>query len=231
MTINFDEMWPYELRRGSSPDPKEDACMMDAVSWFAYGRLGDHPECASPGLSAFCREGQDAMPHATRQWLKPFIFRLIGSLDPEAEERRVRILVLAAARRFAPIALEAAGLQTHATTLRNLPATATFGEIQLAAEKAVAAAAGVRASEVATLAARVAARSARVAAEAEAVRAGWSAAVAAAWAAVAAGGPAWNEYIDTLDEALNAGRQGDFDLDLVPVRLNEFALARSLLNV
>ena len=97
---DFDDLWPYELRKGASHDPRDGACTMDAVSWFAYGRLGDRPECASPALTTFVIIGQDWMPHATRQRLKPYIFRMINSRDPDAEAARRRCLVLAAARRF-----------------------------------------------------------------------------------------------------------------------------------
>ena len=76
MSVNIDDLWPYELRRGNSLSPSDGACTMDAVSWFAAGRLGDHPQCACPVLTAYVARGQDAMPHVTRQKLKPFIFAL-----------------------------------------------------------------------------------------------------------------------------------------------------------
>ena len=124
--MDVNQLWPYELCRGSSNDPREGACTMDAVSWFAYGRLGDRPRCACPLLTEYVICGQDAMPHNVRQLLKPRIFRLIGSRDAAAEHRRLRILVLAAVRRFVPLALDAAGSDRAASRLRGLPADANF---------------------------------------------------------------------------------------------------------
>lgn len=210
--MDFNQLWPYDLRRGSSSDPSTGACTMDAVSWFAYGHLGDHPECASPVLTGYVIIGQDAMSHRERQRLKPFIFRLIGSRDPAAESVRARILVLAAVRRFAPMAVEALGYRCEAETMRALPDDTSFRNLELAA---------VRISN-AQMAARLAATS-------EASEASGASAAAAARDAVAglmAGAAVWDEYFVALDAALNAGKQGDFDMDMVPARLQQFETAR-----
>ena len=225
---------PTSCGLAASSDPRDGACTMDAVSWFAYGRLGDHPECASPVLTRYVILGQDAMPHDVRQRLKPFIFRLIGSRDPAAENARMRILVLAAARRFAPLTLEARGCPAAAATLRNLTDDVLFKRIKSAVRVAEAvsalslseAAAAAEAAEAEEDA--VAQWALQEAVSATASAAGW----AARAAAVAAEGAVtehevWDEYIVALDAALNAGKQGDFDLDLVPMRIKEFEAARS----
>ena len=202
-------LWPYDLRSGSSSDPREGACTMDAVSWFAYGHLGDHPECACPVLTSYVTVGQDAMPHNVRQRLKPFIFRLIGSRDPTAESSRARILTLAAACRFAPLLLEAGGCRAAAATLRGLLDNVSFTRIRSAM---VAAEAGSSLLAAQLKAERAAGEAARVAAEAASED--------------ELNVEVWAEYLAALDAALNAGKQGDFDLDLAPARLAEFAAAR-----
>jgi hypothetical protein len=261
MTVTFDPnaLWPYELRKGASKSPRDGACAMDAVSWFAYGRLGDHPECACPVLTRYVIVGQDAMPHDTRQLLKPFIFRLIGSRDSDSEAARLRHLVLAAARVFVPMALDAAGCTNCARQLLGLPYDVSFEQLAAAAEAAAEAAdamsytAATNATYAVTYAANssagqaaaAAASAVTYAADASAIQAAtyaanvayaanvtYAATYAAEAAAEAVGGGAavvtqvWRAYIDTLDGALNLGKQGDFDFGLVPTRLREFADAR-----
>jgi hypothetical protein len=223
--IDVNDLWPYELRQGNSQSPRDGACTMDAVSWFAYGRLGDRPYCACPVLTAYVIRGQDAMPHATRQLLKPFIFRLIGSRNKAAESKRVRSLVLAAVRVFVPIALDASGQHHVAARLRTLSDGASFAELAKAAG-AAAAAAATAATAASAFAASAFAADAAAAKDAAAAAAAKDAASAAAAAAAAAGDKVWPAYIDALDAALKLGKQGDFDLDLVPTRLREFAEER-----
>jgi hypothetical protein len=204
---------------------------MDAVSWFATGRLGDHPECACPVLTSYVISGQDAMPHERRQLLKPFIFRLIGSRDPSAENARTRHLVLAAARLFAPIALDATKLSEHSLILRSLVDAASFYDIARAAHAAHDAAVRAANNRPHTAyfdAANAAANAANAAHDAAGNEAHAAHAVANAAAHAASTVDVWQAYIETLDEVLNLGKQGDFDFDVVPGRLREFAVARGV---
>lgn len=213
--MNFDQLWPYDLRKGSSRDPRAGACTMDAVSWFAYGHLGDRPECASPALTRYVIVGQDAMPHDVRQRLKPFIFRLIGSRDPDVESARVRILVLAAVRRFAPMALEALECRSEAEILRAMPDDTSFRDLERAMSTLSPGSARLAALSAQSLGATAAAEAAAAGAAGAAVGAEYAGAV-----------KVWDEYFAVLDAALNAGKQGDFDLDMVPARIQEFEAAR-----
>src|SRR6185369_18013100 len=113
--------WPYRLRKGHSDNPADGACAMDAVNWLAHGEHGDAPQCACPVIAQFVINGNDNMPDDIRQRLLAFLPRIAGSKSSAHEQIRVRILVLAALRIFAPRALDAAGLHGHADTMRMLP--------------------------------------------------------------------------------------------------------------
>ena len=189
--------WPYHLRSGHSADPAQGACAMDAVNWLVHGKHGDTPECACPVIASYVIRGNDAMPDDVRQRLLGYLHRIAGSRSAEHEAARLRVLVLAAARVFAPIALEAAGWHKEAEALRALPDNAPYVEIQAVAQAAW------RAAWPVTPLAAWAATEAWAAAGAAAWRAAW----AAAWAAKAVGD--WDLYFAVLDDVLNAGPQGE----------------------
>ena len=94
---------------------------MAAIAHLVEGRRSDMPDCVSPVLRAFTVPANDAMDNETRQRFLPFLHRLAGSVDPEAEGARLRIVVLAALRIFTPAALHAAGLSAEAAKLRQIP--------------------------------------------------------------------------------------------------------------
>jgi hypothetical protein len=94
--------------------------MMDAVSWFEYGRLGDRPDCVSPVISAYCRMINDLMQDDDRQKLVKYIPRVIGTAIPEYEAERAKILARFAMLVFLPAALDRAGLTKEASYLRSL---------------------------------------------------------------------------------------------------------------
>ena len=116
--MDITDIWKFVLRRGASRDPRQGACLLDAVSWLEYGTLGDHPPCVCPVIAAFGRGINDAMSDAGRQRLRAFIPRLVGTVDPSAEKKRGEFLAWQAINVFAPLALEAAGLHERAATLR-----------------------------------------------------------------------------------------------------------------
>jgi hypothetical protein len=264
VTFDVNTLWPYELRKGPSDSPENGACTMDAVSWFATGKLGDHPECACPVLAMYVIAGQDAMPDEIRQSLKPFIFRLIGSRDDEAIGVRTRYLALASVRIFAPLALDSCGLKSEAAKLRSLPDdvswavakaaanfAANFAAYQAAYAAKASANSAVRAAYAAGYSAAYSANTAVHAVHASAKAAAKNAAYAANSASYAvhastyaansavhaansaigysaAEAAVWQLYITVLDGALKLGKEGDFDFDLVPLRLREFADARKV---
>ena len=84
-----DKLWPFQLCRGHSKSPAEGACLLDAVSWFEYGCLGDKPKCVSPVLALIGHLLNDLSSDAERQELRQFIPLLPGTAgDAEADELR-----------------------------------------------------------------------------------------------------------------------------------------------
>jgi hypothetical protein len=71
--------WQFPLRRGNSPDPAKGACLLDAVSWIEYGRLGDHPLCVDDELADYGRSLNDWLPFGARQGLREYIPLLAGT--------------------------------------------------------------------------------------------------------------------------------------------------------
>jgi hypothetical protein len=172
---------------------------MAAVSWLMHGVHSDEPKCACPIIRAFVIPANDAMDHATRQRFIPFLHRIAGSRSPEHEAARMRVLVLAAVRVFAPLALDAAGVADHAARLRALPDDVTYQDVARAADAAAYAAA--RAVDAAAHAAAYAADAAARAVDA---------AHAAAHAAHAAyADQSWDAYFAALDAVLRAGPEGE----------------------
>jgi len=218
--MNIDDIWKFDLRHGNSDHPRNGACLLDAVSWFAYGKLGDHPECACPVITKYAIIINDTLPDGERQKLKPFIFRLMGSRDPASEQARAEYLAWQAITVFAPLALDAAGVEDQAAKLRGFDKSLGLNDAAYAARAAYAAyAAGAaraaRAAADAAAAARAAARAADYAAD------------AAAYAADAA--RAHKEAINTLDGVLKIGKQSS-EPDIAAVReaVEAFERAREL---
>src|ERR1041385_3644499 len=150
---DISNIWQFPLRRGNSPDPREGACLLDAVSWIEYGTLGDHPPCVCPVIAAYGRGINDAMSDAGRQQLRAYIPRLVGTVDPENERARAEYLAWQAIRVFATFALDTAGHCADADKMRHF--TGTLAEAAEAAEALAATEAATRAVE-ATRAARAA---------------------------------------------------------------------------
>lgn len=121
--MNISDIWQFPLINGSSDSPQNGACLLDAVSWFEYGHLGDHPECVCPVIAMFGRGVNDVMRNEGRQRLRAFIPRLVGTVDKGSELERSDYLAWQAICVFAPFSLEAVGLKEEAEMLRNLHGT------------------------------------------------------------------------------------------------------------
>ena len=197
--------WPYYLLRGHSNNPSQGACAMDAVNWLVHGQHGDAPACACPAIRHFVTRGNDAMPDDARQRLLPYLHRIAGSLSPEHEGARERVMWLGAVRVFGPRALDAAGLHDHAQGLRSLPDDVTKEAAVLAADGAAWAAAQAWTQTGKEKAVRWAMEAAEMAARTP--YAGMALPALAVGAADAAN--AWEDYFQVLDAALNAGPQGE----------------------
>ena len=237
-------IWQFPLRKGNSKNPREGACLLDAVSWFEYGGLGDHPPCVCETLAAPGRIINDLLPDDRRQELRVLIPRLVGTEGDGFAQARAAAAAWRAIRVFAPLALDAAGLHIEATSLRNFSGTlmeatkAAEEAAQVAAEEAMAAAQVAMAA--AEEAAQVAAEEAMAAAE-EAAWAPWAAVVAAKdatwapWAAEKAARAANTDVTPVYDAAISAMVEaceiGKPAAAVVPERMvaanRSFAMARS----
>lgn len=172
------------LYKGSH-SPGSKFCVTEMVAYVAGERWSDSPRCACPILCAFARTFNDYVDDTTRETLKPFVLKLIGTRStPAVEQRRMLFLADSAVRVFAPLALEAASQIEQAKALRSL-ASITDKKSALAAESAAWKAAGAAWNAVGPAwNAAGAARSAAVKAAGAARSAAWSAAGAAESAAV-----------------------------------------------
>jgi hypothetical protein len=220
-------MKDYTLTRGRHAYPADGRCAMEWVAYIAGEPHSDHPACVDPVLGEFGRAWNDALDDDTRQRLRPYLARMIGTANDGRSLERSRMCLDWLARTHTPAWLELAGLTEHARALRGLGPIASPVALNAAAGAAGdaawdavgAAAAGdavgaAAARDAAGAAARAAARAAagdaaRDAAWAAAGDAAWNAANAAwnaAWAA--AGDAAW---IAAWDAAGNAARDAAWD--------------------
>jgi hypothetical protein len=170
-----------------SHEPDGEMCVMEAVAWVAGEQWTDRPACACPVITAYCIALNDRMDDEFRQRLLPYVPRLVGTRStPAVEIRRAHRAADWAVRRFAPAALEAAGLAAQARALQELSPILdadTAAVWVAAAEAARAATAAEAAARAATAAVWVAAAEAARAARAAEVAA--RAATAAVWVAAA----------------------------------------------
>ena len=239
--MSIENIWQFDLRRGASDDPRNGACLLDAVSWFEYGHLGDHPACVCPVFAAYGRSTNDTMSDAGRQRLKALIPKLIGTVDLASERARGEYFAWAAIRVFLPLALDAAGRHGEAEHFRNFSgslkeaAAVAWVAVAWAAEAALWAAAreaAAEAAEAAAVARESAAEAAEAAAEAaEAAAEAAAAAVLAAWAeaAWAAVAKVEDAMIEVFEGALAIGRQAEpIEAERIEAVNRSFAEARAL---
>jgi hypothetical protein len=154
------------LSRGNHDKPDEGMCVMEMASYLAREPWSDHPLCVSPVIAAFCRSWNDALDDETRQRLKPYAFKVVGTnTGPADDETRAWMATDWLCRVQAPAWLRLAGLTEHAQALESLARIAdatTAGAAQpaLDASREAAAAAWAAAWDAARDAAGAAARAA-----------------------------------------------------------------------
>ena len=194
-----------------------DTCALQAVHWLAGGDgSSDEPECVAPTITRYVIRLNDAVSFKDwRDELKPYLPRLLNTVNPALEMRRAYLCVDWAVRWCAPLAFDAAAdalttkfparaasLRAHAATMRALPEVTDAASAQNAADDAYAAyaayaanAANAYAANAANAYAAYAANAANAAANAAAYAAdaayAANAADAAAYAADAAAAAAY----------------------------------------
>ena len=98
----------------------EGMCVMELASYIAREPWSDHPQCASPVLAAFLRSWNDALDDETRQRLKPYAAKVIGTAGDGKDEQRAWMAVDWLARTQLPVWLDLAGLGEHAAAVRAI---------------------------------------------------------------------------------------------------------------
>jgi hypothetical protein len=110
------------LSAGSHTSPAEGACVIELASYLAHEPWSDHPQCVCPVLASFLRRWNDALDNATRQRLKPYAARVIGTRgSPALAQRRAWMLADWLVREQTAAWLESAQLHDQAAALRALP--------------------------------------------------------------------------------------------------------------
>ena len=162
------------LFRGAHSEPNGEfsACVMELSSYIAKEPWSDHPACVSPVLAAFLRSWNDALDDDTRQKLKPYAARVVGTAGDGKDKQRAWMAVDWLARTQLPIWLDLAGMGEHAAAVRAVIAItdAESAGVALPTLNAARAAASAGASAGASAAARAAARTAGRAAARDALK-------------------------------------------------------------
>jgi hypothetical protein len=226
-------MTDYTLHKGAHNASDGQRCAMEWVAYLAGEEHSDHPMCVSPVLGSFGRSWNDALDNETRQKLRPYLARMIGTAGDGRDEERAWLCTDWLVRVCAPAFMELTpALRESAAVLRQLSpvlsaesARRVSTEIMRARDESYAAGAAARdaawdaAWDAAGAAARDAARdaawdaagaaardAARAAARDAARDAAWDAARAAAWAA------AWGAARDALAPTVRELQASAFDL-------------------
>jgi len=108
------------LVRGSN-HPGKGFSAMEAVAFAAGEAWSERPRCASPAISEWMVAWNDGLDDVSRQSLRRYIWRLVGSRGTRADERMRQWMAADwLVRWYAPGWLAAAGLRGHATRLTRL---------------------------------------------------------------------------------------------------------------
>lgn len=114
-------MAPDFLLDRDSHKPGGRMCELEAVAYVAVEPWTASPRCASPVLAAFLRVWNDHLDDDTRQTLKQYIPRLVGSTGTQAQEAERSWMAFDwLVRTYTPAWLRRAGLDDQADRLAGL---------------------------------------------------------------------------------------------------------------
>jgi hypothetical protein len=175
----------YKLAYGPHATPEDGRCAMEWVSYLAGEQHGDQPACVSPVLRAFCTALNDTLEDASRQRLRPYLGRTIGTADDGLDEARSWMAMDWLIRVYTPSWLRLAGLTEPARRLSAAPPVLDSPGLRTALVALELARRDARAAWSAALGAPRAAQWAIpwAAGRSAAREAAWASAGAAAWAA------------------------------------------------
>jgi hypothetical protein len=193
-----------KLLSGGHSGPESGFCVMEMAAYMAGEPWSDHPACVSAVLGAFLRSWNDALDDDTRQKLKPYVKRVIGTAGDGKDDQRAWMCVDWIARTQLPAWLDLAGLTEHAAAVRGMIAISDTESAALRLPTLAAALAAARdaawdaAHHAAAGAAARAAAGAAAGAAARAAAAGAAGAAARAAALAAAGAAAEQKLAPTV---------------------------------
>jgi hypothetical protein len=109
------------LSAGKHDKPEDGMCVMEMASYLAREPWSDAPACVSPVIAAFCRSWNDALDQGTRQRLKPYAFKVVGTnTGADDDETRAWVATDWLCRVQASAWLRLAKLEDHARALESL---------------------------------------------------------------------------------------------------------------
>jgi len=129
-TIDLDTI---TLTSGAHSSRADGVCIMEAAAWLAGEKHSDHPQCVSPVLAEFGRRLNDALADGQRQYLKPFLPRLLNTAGDGRDETRGYMALDWLIRTYTPAWLDLAGLTAEASALRDVRRVADLVAAQAAA--------------------------------------------------------------------------------------------------
>jgi hypothetical protein len=177
----------YRLSPGRHVRAEQGRCAMEWVAHMAGEAHSDRPECVSPIVGALARSWNDALDETTRQRLRPYLARMIGTAGDGGDDDRAWRCADWLVRTGAPALLALAGIPDAAVALRDLRRVVGEASARAASDRVV------EAAELA--AARRGA--ARAAAREETGEAGWGPAL---------DGVRWATRVATRESGLDAAR-------------------------
>jgi hypothetical protein len=178
------ELERIELKAGTHASADDGMCVMEAVAYFAGEPFSDQPQCVSPVISAFMRSWNDSLDDSSRQRLKAYVFRVMGTnTGASNEEQRAWLAIDWLVRTYAPTWFDLAGLKEYASALRGLPELTT-NELTDQAQETIGAARAAEATvrNAARNAATAVRNAVRNAASDTTSDTAWDAATATTWA-------------------------------------------------
>jgi hypothetical protein len=197
----------YWLAHGPHATPEDGRCAMEWVSYLAGEPHSDQPACVSPALRSFCVALNDGLPRKTRQRLRSYLTRTIGTTHDGLDEERSWMAMDWMIRVYAPAWLDLAGVTGAARELALLAPVQGVGNLAAASETLEAARRDTRAALKAARRGFPIARALPSIAERSARTRAWAAGEAAIWvlARIPVGGAAGQRACEQVRAAAGEG--------------------------
>ena len=135
----WEKIQTLSLKHGSH-QPDSQFCVMEAVAFVAGEPWSDHPQCACPIISSFLRNWNDRLPSDAERdrLLKHFVPRLVGTLNPKLEVKRVIMIGDWTVRTVVPELLRLMKKDEDADKLAALPEIGSAEKLAEGLDRALA---------------------------------------------------------------------------------------------